>query len=212
MSCGGLSLKLWLVRHAASTRDKQGRHEAHEVAQERLTQEGVAQAEALARHLGDNADGAAIYTSHLPRARATADIICRALGGDVVEDPRLAERATGLSLDATVAEEKAAIEEGFLTPYEAPQGGESVSEHRGRVLHWFEDWVRTGNRQAVVVCHEGSIEHLFGILSGVSLLGMAAIYPTCDVGRMHIWTRIKLGGDQGRALWRLDGANLPPGC
>lgn len=205
-------MKLWLVRHAASTRDKQGRHECAEVTRERLTPEGLAQAEALAKHLGELSGATAIYTSHLPRARATADILSEALRCELLEDPRLAERATGLPPTATVAEEKAAIEEGFLTPYEAPEGGESVSEHRGRVLHWFEDWVRTGHQEAVVVCHEGTIEHLFGILSGVSLLGMAAIYPTCDVGKMHVWTRIRLGGEHGRALWRLDGANLGPGA
>jgi len=104
---------------------------------------------------------AAIWTSHLRRARETAEIVGAALDLAPRVDERLAESHRGRWEDRLVAdiehEEPAAWEAwqragaGFRFP-----GGESLAEHQRRALAALDD-VRRGPLPALVVCHGGTI-------------------------------------------------------
>jgi broad specificity phosphatase PhoE len=103
-----------------------------------------------------------LYTSHLIRARETAEIVGERLGLDPLVDPRLAEGDRG-DLEGLYWRDVArddpvlyaawrAAGEGFRFP-----GGESLREQSDRVLAALDD-VRAQERlPALVVCHGGSI-------------------------------------------------------
>src|SRR5438477_4218649 len=82
-----------IVRHGETTWNLEGRHQGH--LDSPLTKRGVAQAEALAARLG-NEEFAALYSSDLGRALATAEIIGTRCGKSVVIDARLRERNLGI--------------------------------------------------------------------------------------------------------------------
>jgi broad specificity phosphatase PhoE len=126
-----------------------------------LNDTGRAQARALTDELaGEGA--AALYTSHLSRARETAEIVGARLGLEAVVDERFAEghrgEWEGLLWDEVAADDPAgyaawrAAGPDFRFP-----GGESLGEHSARVLAALEDVRTRGPLPAVVVCHGGSI-------------------------------------------------------
>ena len=112
-------------------------------------------------------DLAAVYSSHLVRARETAEIVAADLGLAVVVDERLAEshRGTweGRLMDEIAREEPEAwadwrrAGEGFRFP-----GGESLHEHANRVSAALEE-VALGPLPALVVCHGGTIRCAFAL-------------------------------------------------
>ena len=131
-----------------------------------LNEQGRAQARALAaavRPLGL----AAVYSSHLARARESADIVASELGLEVVADERLAESRRGdwegrllEDIESEEPELWAAWRRGgadFRFP-----GGESLAEHADRVADALAD-VRRGPRPALCVCHGGTIRCAFAL-------------------------------------------------
>ena len=104
---------------------------------------------------------AAIWTSHLSRARETAEIVGTALGIVPRVDERLAEsyrgRWEGRLVEEIEREEPAAWAAwrrggaDFRFP-----GGESLAEHQRRALAALED-VREGPLPALVICHGGTV-------------------------------------------------------
>ena len=131
-----------------------------------LNARGRAQAHELAAAI-DGRGIAAVYSSHLGRARETADIIAKELGLTVVVDERLAESRRGewegRLLEAIAREEPelwAAWRRGgaeFRFP-----GGESLAEHAERVAAALAD-VRRGPLPALCVCHGGTIRCAFAL-------------------------------------------------
>ncbi len=119
-------------------------------------------AEAARRH-----GVAAVYSSHLARARETAAIVANELGLSVIVDRRLAEsnRGTweGRVIDDIAREEPDAWRAwrdggaAFRFP-----GGESLQEHTDRVAAALED-VRAGPLPALVVCHGGTVRCAFAL-------------------------------------------------
>ena len=116
-----------------------------------LSPRGLAQAQAVAQRLA-GLEIAAITSSHLPRARMTAEAISRASGLPVDIDEQLQERnfgeLRGRPYDSL----------GFdpLQMAEAPPGGESASEFQQRVAAVFARLVerhRTLAGHLVVVTH-----------------------------------------------------------
>ena len=110
---------------------------------------------------------AAVYSSHLSRARETAEIVARELGLEVTTDERLAESNRGdwegRLLDEIERDEPelwAAWRRGgadFRFP-----GGESLAEHADRVTAALAE-VRAGPLPALCVCHGGTIRCAFAL-------------------------------------------------
>lgn len=110
---------------------------------------------------------AAIYSSHLSRARETAEIVAAELDLPVTADERLAESNRGAwegrLLDEIAREEPelwAAWRRGgaeFRFP-----GGEALSEHADRVAAALQE-VRSGPLPALCVCHGGTIRCAFAL-------------------------------------------------
>ena len=104
-----------------------------------------------------------IVTSHLLRARETAELIREELGGELplVVDPRLAETHRGewetRRFSSIMREEPVAWKQYREHPktFRFP-GGESLADQQRRVLAALRDAARRG-RRALLVTHGGSI-------------------------------------------------------
>jgi broad specificity phosphatase PhoE len=125
-----------------------------------LSERGREQARALAEKVAD-VGIAAIWTSHLVRARETAEIIGAALGLEPRVDERLAESHRGRwegrlvsDLERDEADDWAAWRRAGAD-YCFP-GGESLAAHQRRALAAL-DTVGDGPLPALVVCHGGTI-------------------------------------------------------
>ena len=130
-----------------------------------LNDSGRAQARDLAEAVRPR-NPAVIYSSHLARARETAEIVAGALGLDLVVDERLAESNRGAwegrlleEIEREEPELWAAWRRGgdFRFP-----GGESLGEHAERVRAALDD-VRSGQLPALCVCHGGTIRCAFAL-------------------------------------------------
>jgi broad specificity phosphatase PhoE len=126
-----------------------------------LNARGREQAQELARAVAG--DGlAAVWSSHLRRARETAEIVADALGLTVHVDSRLAESRRGRwegRLIADIQREDPAEWRAWMragADFRFPGGGESLAEHQARVLAALGA-VSDGPRPALVICHGGSI-------------------------------------------------------
>jgi broad specificity phosphatase PhoE len=137
-----------------------------------LTERGREQARALATAVSDEGLRA-LYTSHLRRARETAEIVADVLALDLRVDERLAESHRGrwegrLRSDIEREEPEAwhawlLAGDGFRFP-----GGESLGEHLQRVVSALDD-VAAGPLPALVVCHGGTIRCAFACHNGRGL-------------------------------------------
>jgi probable phosphoglycerate mutase len=136
-----------------------------------LNHTGRAQAVAQGRALRERGLSL-IVSSHLLRARETAQLILAELDGEVrlVPDPRLAETHRGdweaRSFDEIMREEP----ETFRHYREQPEtfrfpGGESLAEQQRRVLAALRD-VALGGERTVLVTHGGSIRLVRCFLEG----------------------------------------------
>jgi broad specificity phosphatase PhoE len=156
-----------LIRHGETTWNRVGRWQGH--ADPDLTDEGLAQAEALATALvAEHArtPWQRLFSSDLLRARRTAGCLAERLGLALEVDRRLRELDVGrwagltrIEIEAREAELLAAFERG--EPGVRPGGGESRIEIRER-SHAFLCEIaaqRTGER-ILVVTHLGVIRAL----------------------------------------------------
>jgi len=118
---------------------------------------GRRQAKELADRLaGEGAD--AIYTSDLVRAKETADIVAERLGLTVVVDPGLREKDWG-TWEGLTGDERIHVE------FE----GESVEDHRDRVMAAVQRIVaRNPDQRVVVVTHGGSLRRIQTAVNGVA--------------------------------------------
>ena len=134
-----------IMGHRDSPLNETGRAQAHELA-----------ARAAAKH------PRSLWSSHLLRARETAEILAAELGLRPVVDERLAETYRGEWEGRTWDEVQAAHPDAFAAwraagPDFRFPGGESLGEQRDRVVAALEDVRRTGPLPALVVCHGGTI-------------------------------------------------------
>ncbi|WP_309102099.1 histidine phosphatase family protein [Microbacterium sp.] len=137
-----------------------------------LTEEGVAQAEAMAESLV-SAGISTICSSPLGRALRTAEIIAERLGAELIEIPELAEVDHGAMAGMTwdeidlafpgAREERAANRYGWAFP-----GGESYAQARGRARKALSScgWSSTG--APLLVSHEMIGRMLRAELRGLS--------------------------------------------
>jgi probable phosphoglycerate mutase len=131
-----------------------------------LNDRGREQARALAAAV--RARGiAVVYSSHLSRARETADIVADELGLDVIVDERLAESRRG-AWEGRLLEEIEREEPDLWAAWRRGgdhfrfPGGESLAEHAERVTSALDD-VGRGALPALCVCHGGTIRCAFAL-------------------------------------------------
>jgi broad specificity phosphatase PhoE len=131
-----------------------------------LNDRGREQARELAEAVRDR-NVATVYSSHLVRARETAEVVAGELGLEVTVDERLAESRRGdwegrllEEIERDDPDRWAAWRRGgaeFRFP-----GGESLAEHAERVAAALTD-VRAGALPALCVCHGGTIRCAFAL-------------------------------------------------
>jgi probable phosphoglycerate mutase len=130
-----------------------------------LTEQGIAQARALARRLSRE-HFRLIYSSDLGRAMQTAEIIAAATGHDIVSDPRLRERHLGIFQGLSSDEIKERYPQEYslhrsLGPDYVIPSGESVRQQVARNLSCLNEVAAKHPGEAIVVITHG------GVLSGL---------------------------------------------
>jgi probable phosphoglycerate mutase len=130
-----------------------------------LTEDGIAQAKALARRLMRERFSA-LYSSDLGRAMQTARIIAEATGHEIVSDPRLRERHLGIfqGLNSDEIKEKHPEEYKLhrsLGPDYVIPSGESVRQQVARNLAYLNEIAAKHLGETIVVITHG------GVLSGL---------------------------------------------
>jgi broad specificity phosphatase PhoE len=131
-----------------------------------LNERGRAQARELAAAVRPHGL-AALYSSHLARARETAEVVAGELGLELVVDERLAESRRGDWEGRLLEEIERGEPEGWTAwrqggaEFRFP-GGESLAEHAERVAAALTD-VRSGPLPALCVCHGGTIRCAFAL-------------------------------------------------
>ena len=154
-------MTLLLVRHGQSDWNREPAR-CQGWAEIGLNDAGRAQASARGRALAERGMEL-IVTSHLRRARETAELMREELGGELplVVDPRLAETHRGDWETRRCAEIRREEPDTWRQYREHPErfrfpGGESLAEQQRRVLACLRDCARDG-RSALLVSHGGTI-------------------------------------------------------
>ncbi len=152
-----------------------------------LNDTGLWQAARVGEALADETV-AAIYTSDLQRAHATAQAVARTTGAPLVTDEGLRERSFGQFQGRTFAEIEAELPEQARRwrqrdPDYAPEGGESLTTLRTRIAGTVARLAaRHTGEQVVLVAHGGVLDALYRLATGQDIrsprtwhLGNAAI-------------------------------------
>lgn len=128
-----------------------------------LSPEGIRQAEAASERLR-SAGLQRIIVSPLPRTRQTAEIINRHHGCEIIIQPQIADIRTGFD-SRPVADYQAAIAHDPL--HAVPPGGESVLQHKARVLDFLAWLERQPPCPTLVVAHEETLRVFIGHYQGL---------------------------------------------
>ena len=148
---------LYLIRHARSTWNAQGRWQGQ--ADPPLDEIGLRQAEALADYLSGETF-AAVYTSPQARAWQTAEILARAHGLTAHPDDRLRERHVGAWSGLTEAEVRERFPETFRPDWwvNGPPGGEGQTALQARTLAAWNAILADHPQDTIaIVSHGGSL-------------------------------------------------------
>ena len=155
-----------------------------------LTEDGVKQVENLAsRLLVDSPEISTIYTSDLPRARQTADILAKALNLPVVELPQFRETNNGVL--AGIDNEKAkkhypglywsALE--WEQPYPDGESPRDFFERRSDAWRNFKEYAP---EESMLVTHGGVINVIRCIESGIRYSNKENPYPAANAEMIGI--------------------------
>jgi len=131
-----------------------------------LNDTGLWQAEQLARALAGEPI-AAIYTSDLQRAHATAQAVARTTGAPLTAEPGLRERSFGRFQGRTFAQIEAELPADALRwrkrdPHYAPEGGESLLTLHARIERTIATLAQPHlDEQIVLVAHGGVLDALY---------------------------------------------------
>lgn len=172
--------RMLLVRHGATKYSPERRFSGR--GDVPLSEQGAAQADAVAERLSGTPDVAAVVSSPLKRTRETARRVAGALGADVVEDDGLVEADFGEWDGLTLAEARqrwpGEISAWMGSPDVAPPGGESFTAVARRVRR-ARDRLLAGypGQTVVVVTHVTPIK---------TLLRMALDAPPSVLYRIHL--------------------------
>ena len=145
-----------LARHGETDWNRERRWQGH--APTRLNESGRAQARALAERLAPE-EIEAVYSSDLPRAFETAEIVAAARGLEPIPEPGLREIDVGSRQGHTAAELDG-------TDWD----GESYDAHRDRVLSAVRRIAaRHPEGRLLAVTHGGSLRRLQEVVLGAPL-------------------------------------------
>ena len=164
-------MKIYFMRHGQTNYNVRGLCNDDPRSPVHLTALGEQQAGAAAERL-KNARLDRIVVSELPRTRETAAIINRHHGVPVVARPAINDIRSGFN-DRPVAEYMAAIAHDPLRA--RVNGGESLLDHKARVLG-FLDWLRTQpDRAVLVIAHEETLRVIAARFRGLTDDAMRAL-------------------------------------
>jgi 2,3-bisphosphoglycerate-dependent phosphoglycerate mutase len=192
---------LYLIEHAAAMGYKKGRSTSVNPG---LSPEGIAQAERLRERLAATGKigGDVLISSHLARAKETAEIIAPALRLPVVIDEQCEEFRLG-ECEGLSDEEILQMRGGeSFTLDEQPfrkvaPSGDSLATFRMRICATFDRITRDyEGKTVVIVCHGWVIETSFVYCLGLSMLKSWPIHVQ-STSITH-WYR-----DDGRRQWHL---------
>ena len=168
---------LYLVRHGQTEFNRERRIQGH--VDSPLTELGVRHAHAVGRLLRDlvrEPAGWRIVSSPLGRARATAEIVARRLGGAPVElDERLKEMSWGPHDGRLRSELEAELPDTFARSgwaFDAPDG-ETYEAVCARLGNWLAELPPEPERRVIAVSHGISGRVLRGLYAGLGRDGAA---------------------------------------
>jgi probable phosphoglycerate mutase len=165
-----------------------------------LNETGRWQAQRLARALAARGPIDAIYTSDLLRAWETAQAVSTSTGAPLTTDEGLRERGFGVFQGKTFRDIEAHLPEEALRwrkrdPFWAPEGGESLTAMRRRVIETLHTLAsRHPGEQIVLVAHGGVLDLLYRAATGQELQAPR----TWELGNTAV----------NRLLWTPDGLTL----
>jgi broad specificity phosphatase PhoE len=150
---------IWLARHGETNYNLERRFQGQGSVE--LSERGREQARELAEEAA-TLGIASLWSSPLPRARQTAEIVAQRLGLEIVDEPRLMETDAGDWKDRPFAEVEAEDPERFRAfiagdPDFAFPGGESFAAQQDRVVAALEDIRAAGPLPALCVFHRNAI-------------------------------------------------------
>ena len=171
-------MKLYLMRHGRTNYNDRELCNDDPARDVHLTAEGIKQAEGAAERLRGVALER-IVTSELPRTRQTAEIVNRHHGVPIDPHPALNDIRSGFD-GRPVADYFAATAADPL--HIRANGGESLLDHKARVLP-FLDWLREQPQQALlVVAHEETLRVFKARFEGIADERMRELhFANCEV-------------------------------
>lgn len=183
--------RLWLVRHGQTDWNLQGRYQGQ--TDPPLNATGVQQAELAAQMLCGR-KYAALYSSDLQRARATAEIIGRQLGLEVIVDQRLREVNLGAwegmlvdDIQAQYPEEWEARQRDRLR-FRVPGGGESVMDVAERMWPAVDDLAcRHPGQDIILVSHGLALATILCRVQDVPLARARELIPDNAQPNCIVW-------------------------
>ena len=179
------------VRHGETAWNVDTRIQGHlDIA---LNDTGHWEARQVARALADE-PLAAVYTSDLQRAHATAQAIAQASGAPLVAEPGLRERSFGELEGRTFAEIEAELPEQARRwrqrdPHFAPTGGETLVQLRERIAATTHRLAAQHTEQLIVlVAHGGVLDMLYRLATGLDLQAPRTwLVTNASINRL-LWT------------------------
>ena len=183
--------RLIAIRHGETAWNVDTRIQGHlDIA---LNDTGRWQARQVARALADE-PLAAVYTSDLQRAHATAQAIAQASGAPLVAEPGLRERSFGELEGRTFAEIEAELPEQARRwrqrdPHFAPTGGETLVQLRERIAATTHRLAAQHTEQLIVlVAHGGVLDMLYRLATGLDLQAPRTwLVTNASINRL-LWT------------------------
>lgn len=156
-------MKVYFMRHGHTNFNLLGLCNDDPARDVHLTERGVAQAQAAAERLRE-VPIERIIVSPLPRTRQTAGIVNRHHGVTIETHPDIHDLRSGFD-GRPVAEYFAAVAHDPL--HARVNGGESLLDHKARVLR-FLDWLRAQPEATLlVVAHEESLRVFIAQYEGI---------------------------------------------
>ncbi len=181
-------MKCYLVRHGKDDDTVRGGWSASP-----LTEEGVRQVEDLAERLSEgNFEIETIYSSDLPRARQTADIIANFLNLSVTETPQFRETNNGdlAGMDNELAKKLyPGLFWGALGWEQSYPGGESPCAFYNRICDaWrdFKEEIQNVGGDVILVTHGGVINVICCIESGIEYSNKSNPFPVANAEMAEI--------------------------
>ena len=158
-----------------------------------LNDTGLWQARQVGQALADEAV-AAIYSSDLQRAYATAEAVARTTGAPLTPVPGLRERSFGELEGRTFAEIEADLPEQARRwrqrdPHFAPTGGETLVQLRERIAATTHRLAAQHTEQLIVlVAHGGVLDMLYRLATGLDLQAPRTwLVTNASINRL-LWT------------------------